>query len=289
VEKDPADRFPTAEALVEEIDAAQLAEPEIPLPIRLFAGELSTLSLIVLGALVIIFLLVQAAQNANMSSLDIMLPVVGLLAVLVTRTLTTMSEGHRIAESGFSREDIADGLARVMAERTTRREELRAQPVTRRRRRATIIMGAAMLVASFVMIRGALALRVQVRPGIYQSPPGGVVLVLSGFALLGISLVLLLRSPFRMTPAEGLLRLIWLGPVGRGFVWLSTRGARATSPLALRQRISQQTSAARRTGGKQSAAYIQAAASPNSTDGNPLAALEARVGELERWRRLHGD
>src|SRR6202011_2526386 len=55
VEKDPADRFPTAEALVEEIDAAQLAEPEIPLPIRLFAGELSTLSHVVLGTLVIIW------------------------------------------------------------------------------------------------------------------------------------------------------------------------------------------------------------------------------------------
>jgi serine/threonine-protein kinase len=289
VEKDPADRFPTAEALVEEIDAAQLAEPEIPLSIRLFAGELSTLSLVVLGALVIIFLLVQAAQNANMSSLDIMLPVVGLLAVLVTRTLTTMSEGRRIAQAGFSREDIASGLARVMAERTTRREELRAQPETRHRRRATIIMGAAMLVASFVMIRGALALRVQVRPGIYQSPPGGVVLVVSGFALLGISLVLLLKSPFRMQPAEGLYRLIWLGPFGRAFVWLSTRGVRATSPLAVRQRISPHPGAARRAGGEPSAANIQPAASANSADGNTLAALEARVGELERWRRLHGD
>ena len=289
VEKDPADRFPTAEALVEEIDAAQLAEPEIPLPIRLFAGELSTLSLAVLGTVVIIWLLVQAEQQANMSSLEIMLPVVGLLAILMTRTLTTMSEGRRLAESGFSREDIAGGLARVMAERTTRREELRAQPETRRRRRATIIMAAAMLVASFVMIRAAFALRVQVSPGIYQSPPGGVALVLSGFFLLGTSLVLLLKSPFRMPPAEGVFRLIWLGPFGRGFVWLSTRGVRATSPLAIRRLTSPHPSAAPQTGGEPSAANIQPAAGANSAGASPLAALEARVGELERWRRLHGD
>ena len=37
----PAARFPTAEALVEAIDEAQLAAPEIPLPIRLFAQEVA--------------------------------------------------------------------------------------------------------------------------------------------------------------------------------------------------------------------------------------------------------
>jgi hypothetical protein len=176
-----------------------------------------------------------------------------------------------------------------MAERTTRREELRAQPETRRRRRATVIMGAVMLVASFVMIRAALALRVQVSPGIYQSPPGGAVLVLSGFFLLGTSLVLLLKSPFRMTPAEGLFRLIWLGPFGRGFVWVSTRGVRATSPRAIRRGIAPHPSAASQMGREPSEANIELAAGASSTGGNPLTALDARVRELERWRRLRGD
>ncbi|MCY7377791.1 MAG: serine/threonine protein kinase, partial [Gemmatimonadaceae bacterium] len=96
MEKDPAARFPTAEALVEEIDAAQLAEPEIPLPIRLFAGELSALSLAFIGILVITWLMVRMQQNARMALLDTLLPVVGLLAVLFARTLTTMSEGRRL-------------------------------------------------------------------------------------------------------------------------------------------------------------------------------------------------
>ena len=40
--KDPADRFPRAESLVEALDAAQLAPPEIPVAIRLFAQEAGT-------------------------------------------------------------------------------------------------------------------------------------------------------------------------------------------------------------------------------------------------------
>ncbi len=49
VQKDPEHRFPTAEALVDAIDVGQLAEPEIPLPIRLFAGEASALSMVAIG------------------------------------------------------------------------------------------------------------------------------------------------------------------------------------------------------------------------------------------------
>lgn len=104
VQKDPAERFPTAEALVEEIDAAQLAEPEIPLPIRLFAGELSTLSLVVLGTLLLIWLAVRSQRDANMTSLDTPLPAIVLTAILVGRVLTPMS-GH--AGTGARRSSTA--------------------------------------------------------------------------------------------------------------------------------------------------------------------------------------
>ncbi|MDQ6633535.1 MAG: serine/threonine protein kinase [Gemmatimonadota bacterium] len=299
VRKDPADRFPTAEALVEEIDAAQLAEPEIPLAIRLFAGELSSLSLAVLGLLVMIYLVVQAQQQANMSSLDIMLPVVGLLAILFTRTLTTMNEGRRLGEAGYTAAEVAGGLARVMAERVTRREELRANPVTRARRHATIGWGAAMLVASIVMVRAALAMRVRIGPTRYQTPPGGIVLVFSGFALLGMSVVLLLKSPFRMPPGERFFRLIWLGPLGRGFVWLSMRGMLASGAPGRRHRATPAVAARPVTAPGMSTAsparvdrpepVTRSAPSVTALAPDPLAAVEARVSELERWRRSHGD
>ena len=272
VEKDPADRFPTAEALVEEIDAAQLAEPEIPLPVRLFAGELSALSLAVLLILVVAWLMMRM-QAKNMSNLDTLLPVVGLIGVLVARTLTTMSEGRRLAMSGYSTSSVMDGLARVAAERATRRDELRADPDTIRRRRATIVWGVGLLVVSVVMVRVALSMRVRISPTTYASPPLGVTLVFSGFALLGTSFVLLMKSPFRMSPAERFFRIVWLGPIGRAFVRLSMRGVRTSVVSAPRVRATP--------------ARVSSTASPpiKAAPRDPLAALEARVSELERWRR----
>lgn len=69
VKKDPAERFSTAEELIEAIDAGQLSEPDIPLPIRLFAGELGTLSLIAVGIALFTYFVVQAAEQQQLASL----------------------------------------------------------------------------------------------------------------------------------------------------------------------------------------------------------------------------
>ena len=272
VEKDPADRFPTAEALVEAIDAAQLVEREIPLPVRLFAGELSSLALAVFVILLVMWSAVETQLHANMTLLDTMLPVAGLLAILVTRTLTTMSEGRRLAMGGFSAGDVVDGMRRVMTERQMRRDELRADPDTRRRRTMTIWWGLGLLVASIAFIRVAHGMRVQIGPMQYRSPLAGIVLVFSGFALFGTSLVLLLKSPFRMPPGERIFRLLWLGPIGRTFVRLSMRGARPSAASARRPRATPLVS------------VVRAPMPPLAAPADPIASLEARVTELERWR-----
>jgi hypothetical protein len=277
VEKDPADRFAAAEALVEEIDAAQLVEREIPLPIRLFAGELSTLSLAAFVILAVMWSAVETQLHANMTLLDTMLPVAGLVAILVTRMLTTMGEGRRLAVAGFSAADVMDGMQRVVAERVTRRDELRADPETRRRRRRTVWWGAGLLVTAVAFIRIAYGLRVPLGPERYASPPLGIALVFSGFALLGTSLVLLFKSPFRMPPGERIFRLLWLGPIGRGFVRLSMRGVKTPGGVA-------------RSSAKPVAVVAPVAAPlPLRAATDPTASLDARVAELERWRRSRGE
>ena len=283
VRKDPAERFPTAEALVEEIDAAQLAEPEIPLPIRLFAGELSTLSLAVVGLVMVIWVVVKANRDANMSSLDTLLPAVGLAAILVARVLTTMGEARRLAESGFSVDEITGGLASVMAERVTRRAELRADDRLRGRRRSAVIWGAVLLVGSLAMVRVALSMRVRIGPTRYDTPPLGVLLVFGGFALFGVSLVLLVKSPFRMSPTERLFRIVWLGPAGRAFVWLSTRGVRTGAVTTRRVRHTPALSVTRPTVTPPAAAIAPPTPPPVVT----LETLDARLREIERWRRTH--
>ncbi len=199
VHKDPADRFATAESLVDAIDAAQLAEPDIPVPIRLFAGEVSTLSLVAVGFILFSWLL---ARSAQMSLLDILLPIVGLLAVLFTRALATLGEARRLAIAGFSVDEVMAGFGRVMHERAQRRAELRADSDTRRLRHLSIRAGMIGFVVSIAMIVEALALRVRIGAGGYSSGSLAVALIFGGTAILGTSVVLLLKSPFRAPPGE---------------------------------------------------------------------------------------
>jgi hypothetical protein len=139
-----------------------------------------------------------------------------------------------------------------------------------------------MLVAALAMVRVALSLRVRRGPTSFDSPPLGVFLVFTGFALLGTSVVLLLRSPFRMSPTERMYRLIWLGPIGRGFVWLATRRVRVRNGPPERVRV------ARPVAGRSAAPRAEPPL-PRLAEPSPLVALEARVSELERWQRARDD
>ncbi|MBA3404384.1 MAG: hypothetical protein H0U13_06865 [Gemmatimonadaceae bacterium] len=207
-----------------------------------------------------------------------MLPVVVLLAILLTRVLTTLSEARRLAVAGFSTNDVMAGLSRVVAERARRREELRADDAVRRRRLKTFVAGLVMLVMAVVMIWTALRLRIPIRPGYYMMTKPVILLVTSGFAMLGISVVLLIKSPLRMPLGERSFRLVWLGPVGRLFVRFAGRGVQAAfAGTAVRPRSGA------------AAAAVAIGREPTKTSsaslpGDRLGALETRVSELERWR-----
>ena len=77
LKKDPNDRFATAEALVEAIDAAQLSAPEIPLPVRLFqqSGKsyLTNAGLVILVAAVNVFRSETEAQLDKLATLSAVL------------------------------------------------------------------------------------------------------------------------------------------------------------------------------------------------------------------------
>ena len=286
VAKDPAHRFARAEALVEAIDAAQLAEPEIPLPVRLFAGEAGTLTMLAFGIAVFAALFARTALRADVALLDTLLPLVMITAVLFTRALTTLNEARRLATAGFGADEVLQGMARVMAEHAQRRAELRADPETRRRRRNTIRWGMILLPAALLMMWSAWRMRIPMADGRFRTPPAGITLVMSGVALLGASFVLLFKSPFRMPPGERLFRVVWLGPVGRALVRFAGRGVVAgpggrarrgtgiTSAVVAHAPVAE-PAAARRS-------PVAAPPSPTHATLDQLAALEARVRELER-------
>lgn len=279
VAKDPADRFPTAEQLVEALDAAQLAGPEIPLPIRLFAQELGTLSMIAVGALLVSTILYGQSEN-GLDSLDALLPMIVLFGVLMTRVLQSLSEARRLARAGFTADDIQRGLAAVVAERAQRREQLRADPASHRVRRRTLAGGMLGIVVAVGLARAAFAFRHEIRPRYYQTDRPGVVLIMVAAVLFGVGVVLLLRSPFRMPIGERLFRIGWLGPLGRAFVrgagWRISRGQQQNlTPVLMRT----PSSGAQRTPAVKSADVASL---------DLLRRLDSRVTELERWRSRVG-
>ena len=273
VMKEAADRFQTGEELVETIDAAKLSGPEIPLSIRILQQELSSFSLVLVFIGIVIYFLVLLSEYEG----DTPLFVVLLISVLFTRTMQTMREVGRIARSGFTASDIASGLRTVMAERDQRRQELRADAETRAARRRTLIAAVAMLAAAMAMFAIVMHYRVQVGPKSHRVNPPGNYLILPSFIMFGVSVALLLRSPFRQPIGERLFRIVWLGPLGRFFVWNS--GRKVWKRMAAGGTVTRSGVAVvqPRTTTPPVAAPVVAP--------DRIAALEQRVSDLERWRK----
>jgi eukaryotic-like serine/threonine-protein kinase len=272
--KDPVERFQTGEELVETIDAAKLSGPEIPLPIRMLQAEQASLSMTLIFGVIILFAIVRAMIAEDLADGDIMLPVIILVSVLLTRVSQAMREVSRIARSGFSADDIQKGLRAVMKERDQRREELRADDRTRLARRRTLIIAFGQLALAALFFYLALRFRHKRPDGNFQVEPAGEVFVTTSMILVGISLALILRSPFRASMGERLYRVVWLGPIGRLFVRISGRSAWKETPA---------TPASRPTAPPTRQTLPPTTAPVVAPD--RITALEQRVSELERWRK----
>ena len=270
--KDPRSRFESAESLVEQLDRAQLAAPEVPLPVRLFAQEAATLGLVLTFFLIISWLMYKLSIESE-ASLDAMLPIVVLFAVVITRVMQARSEARRLAMAGFSVADVLKGMHAVVGEHEAMRAQLRPNVDVQGRRRRTVRWAWAMLVMSIVLFQLALKFRVQTGPNSYRVGIGATTMVITSLILFGVSFVLLLRSPFRMPIGERLFRMIWLGGFGR---WFLRRAARGIAPSATAS-----TGATGATAAASRPAVIATSPAHEST----LAALDRRVRALEDWRQ----
>jgi hypothetical protein len=290
VAKEPSERFATAEALVEAIDDARLAEPEIPVPIRLFAQEAATLSLIMVFLAMISWLLFQTLSR-KAGAAWAAIPGAFLAAIVITRALQAAAAARRLAVLGFRPEEVLNGLRATVDEREAQRQQLRADPDTRRRRRKTLIMAAIQLPIAILLIKASLNVRVslgtkaEVVTTESRQPTratlGNVTMAATGLSLLGVSFLLFARSPFRMPVGERLFRVVWLGAPGRWFVRFSSRGIAPpstgkTAPGLARAPANADIASTGRT----AAPVVAATATPTDR----MRSLEDRVTALERWR-----
>ena len=288
VAKEPAARFATAEALVEAIDEAKLTAPEIPLPIRLFGQEVGTLSLVLVFLAIISWLTLRGFSD-RVGTAWAAVPGVFLGAIWLTRLLQASSTARRLAVLGFQPQEVVNGLRATVDESETMRQLLRADPDTRRRRRRTLIIAVVQLPVALALLQ--ISLKPQWKFGgrsindppsqSVRSTPGTLTMAASGLALLGVSLILFARSPFRMPVEERMFRLVWLGPVGRGFIRVSARGVAKRATGTTVPGTTAPTVAARQPTSN-GAATVRRPITPVPSD--RVAALEARIAALERWR-----
>ncbi len=283
--KEPAERFDDAGALATALDDAELASPEIPLPIRLLAREVSLLSVALPFVLLLASVFFFRQMLRGFPNLDLLIPVVVVLAALFARLGQALNDAARIARLGFDAHDVERGLRAVVDEAASAREARRLDPDLARDRRTVIITALIMLAIAVVSTGVALALREQVAPGRYSMGGLGIALFFNGVASFGVFFMLIVRDPRRMPVGERLFRIFWLRAPGR---WLLAR----SMDKEMRRRAKREGAGGHSGTGL---LHVSAAAplSPprvsqpeavESTYTNRLDAIESRLASLESWR-----
>jgi hypothetical protein len=277
--KDPDERFENAESLVETLDAAQLAEPEVPLPIRMFAEEAATSGLVLLGGSVMGVLLYKTLGTIYEGNLDIILPVVLFAAMLWGRVTQTVSVARHLALRGFGVDEVQRSLTGVLAEHDADRAQLKADPVIVARRRRQIVILLALLASTFLVKWYVFQfLRVEYKPYYFRVSRPGAIALYAAYITRGITLVGLVRSPLRRPVGEWLFRWFWLGLPGRTVLRVAARRIPHDAGSAMTASATSTTGARAVATPRAAPAVVAPAATPSTTD----LALPARVLELER-------
>ena len=262
--KSAGDRFGDAGALIEALDAAHAATPEVPLAIRLFAHEAETLGTIV-ALVTFVAILMLTTRATDVGIFDRLIPVVVMVSVLSGRILQTRAEVGRLLNQGFSADVVMRGLQQTVDEREARRAQLRLDADVVRRRRFTARVGVFMLVVAALLVRAAFNMRTGTQ-GNYQTPIPAVFMLFSGLICFGFSAVLLMRSPLRAPLFERVFRVLWLGAPGRWFFRSVAPKSGVTPVTAQQARIV-------------AAPAAKSLAAPSDAR---LEALEARLARLEK-------
>jgi serine/threonine-protein kinase len=276
LQKDPAERFATAEELVETLDAAKLGGPEVPLPIRLFAEEAGKSGLILVGGALVGWVMLRVLRDLFQGNLDVIMPFVVYVAVVWGRLIQTLRMATRLAVRGFRVGEVQQGFVAIQAEREAERAQLRADPVVVRRRRRQIVLALLLLTSTGIAQWYVWQFhRLEIRPGWFGVDRPGTVTLIAISVTRGFCLISLLGSPLRRPLGEWVFRLFWMGAPGRAVLRLAGRGVERPGASVLRS-----------TGGTAPAARAPSAPlAPAGPGPDRLAAIEARLGDLESWRR----
>ncbi len=203
--KEAADRFPSGEALVEAVEAAGAARPQVPPSVRVFWADAdSLLTLVPLCLLLVVIpLFAQSASSAMLGAA---------FALGVIATAKAASSLRKLGSEGFSFTELRAGLEGILRERA----DLAARPTSQLSRDRRIVLTWGCWGAALLLVLAADTLDL----------PDAAVLALQLSCCL---LVLVGATTLVLDPGRGLTLLsrrihLWTGPAGRFlFRWANKR------------------------------------------------------------------
>jgi serine/threonine-protein kinase len=274
--KEADDRFASAEALVEALDAAQLTAPEIPVALRLLAPELASVTIRGLAATVLFgFGLSMVIGNDNGSGNGNLLA----MSLLVGATawvgaLGALREVRRLVGSGYAVAEVQRLLALTLGEKDDERARRMADAVAVRQRKRRVWLACGILlwqlVALMLLRRGADASGQVHLQGKAQS-----LTFFASFLAGALAIAILLSSPFRRSLSERLFNAVWLGAIGRVVFQLAAGRRNRAAPAAV---VARTVIAPATPSGPTPSPSLAALASD-------VSALDARVKALESRSR----
>lgn len=221
LEKDPAKRFESGEALASALDPVRALRREIAPAIRMFHAQAGAAFrvLVIVG---LVALTVAGGENAN-SSLDRAVPLVFGGAIIWGVFAQVVGRARYLLRTGFSFDEVRAGMLGVFEERLEARAQERADPASRRRESLRLRV---MIAAGLWGVLGPVwvwkTMRTRVSDHSYSTSLPGVVILFASLASFGLAIAMLMMNPGRATGVERLITRLWTGPVGRALFRLAS-------------------------------------------------------------------
>lgn len=274
VKKDPADRFQTAEALVDAIDAAQLSAPHVPLPVRLFQQN----GQVYIGnaLLVLAFLVYKVVNSEARADLDRLAAISVCFALEFVLLMTIARQARNLRKLGYDHQSLQKGFAAITEEGDEARAQALAVPGVARKRRLRHIMVLPLILLGIYDVNLGYSKRVELAEGFYSMSRVGATVLITGICSIVVGVLILFLDPFRRPLLQRLGNALWGGPIGALLMGSAKGGAVPTGttlPVAPPAPLT--------------AFAAFAAAKPTGRPGAPvvsderLASIERRLDQLE--------
>jgi hypothetical protein len=234
VKKDPADRFQTAEALVDAIDAAQLAAPPVPLAVRLFQqnGQVYIGNALLVAA----FLVYKVVNSEPRATLDRLTAISVGFALEFVLLMTIARQARNLRKLGFDHHALQKGFAAILEEGDEARAQALAVPGVARKRRFRHIAVLPLILLGIYDVSLGYAKRVEVSEGYYSMSRVGATVLITGICTIVVGILILVLDPYRRPIMQRLANAFWGGPIGALLVGQSKGSVASTGttkPVAM--------------------------------------------------------